>query len=55
MVKQQNECEINVKIDIKLQGLRPLGDLMTQPEEELKKQACKVRDLSLAHISVVNL
>merc|ERR1719234_1470759 len=23
-------------------GLRPLGDLMTQPEEELKRQACKV-------------
>jgi len=23
-------------------GLRPLGDLMAQPEEELKKQACKV-------------
>ena len=26
-----------------VQGLRPLGDLMTQPEEELKKQACKVK------------
>jgi len=34
-------------------GLRPLGDLMTQPEEELKKQACKVakrlRELQGSH------
>jgi len=34
-------------------GLHPLGDLMTQPEEELKKQACKVakrlRELQGSH------